>query len=118
MDGSKHKLTADEICKIIEKCAVHKVGKLYIGNLRLEFASQDDETPERVPNSKPSVESKVNSPVNHEKINKETLQLEEARVKTERVLNALIENPMLAEELIVTGRAEELIEDDEDDNEF
>lgn len=101
---AKNNLTPDNIISIIKACAEHNVSKFSVDTLAFEFGQ-------------PKVKDDViiTEPLTaqvHEKMDKETLVQEEIKTRNEQMQMLLLENPLLAEELIASGD----LEDDETDD--
>lgn len=115
MKTIKGALTAEDICKIIEVSSKARVSKVYIGNLRLEFAILDDETPKKATRPTESLPDKAMSDEDHEKQNKEALVSAEIDLRESQAQDMLIEDPYQREQMILSGELdEELLEESDE----
>lgn len=105
------KLDCSEVCTIIEVCAKSGVAKLKFGDLSVEFANSQTVNSRHLSNN-PEAEI---SETQHEANTKEAVTQGEHDFRDEQVAHALIENPMLAEELIRDGELEDADDEPGDD---
>ena len=107
-------MTAQEVCLILESCAKTGVAVLKFGNLEVtwshpaSFLAQTDP-----PALAPATEIAVVP--NHTELNTQAREDNEIRMREDQLAMALIENPMLYEELLANQQLED--EDDEIDGE-
>lgn len=108
-------LTGPEIEGIIQACARANVRSISVGGLHLEFG----ETTRKVAATEPKVAELTRAPVTtlteeeHDEQNKETLELEELRLRQEQLDLMQIEDPLTAERLILSGELDALLEESE-----
>lgn len=101
---AKNNLTPDNIILIIKACAENNVSKFSVDTLAFEFGQpkiKDD-----------VIITEPLTQVVHEKMDSETLVAEELKTRNEQMQMLLIENPLLAEEMIADGD----LEDDESES--
>lgn len=112
-DNKPH-LTANEIIAIIKVCAKANVAVFSYSDMRIEFNASTNEIVDKHNSSafEPSQPTDAEISVKHDQINKESLEIDEARTKEERLALMLIENPLEAERLISSG---ELTETDDEE---
>lgn len=111
-------MTADSIQRIIESCAQANVREIDLPGLRLEFGERGPaKTPPAPPKSQESTRPTEGalSEEEHAKQNQEALELDEARLKQDRLELMWIENPLEAERLLANGDLEDLGAEGEDD---
>lgn len=113
------------MCAIIETCKQYGVTAFRYGGLDLTFGNT--ELPPSPGSSTPhrTAETIAVHPVgetmpapDHDQINRETLEEEELRLREEEILNAPIENPVLAEQLIIDGELEDADSDEPDESDL
>ncbi len=118
---AKIHLSAKDVCDIIEASAKHKVTILKFGELQIEFGT-------KVEPQATSVAQEVFSPLNnnpdkeisekaHEASTKATLVADELELRAEQIALMQIENPLLAQQLLLDGELEDDDGDDESDDE-
>lgn len=97
------------MCRIITTCATSGVGKFKLGGLELKF----ENPPETIPFEAPEkIEREFLIPVpDHEKNEKEAVELDEIRMKEEQVAMLILEDPAEFERQLVSGELEDMIED-------
>jgi predicted nucleic acid-binding Zn-ribbon protein len=110
--GQKISLQVKDICAIIKSCRNCGVTKFKFGDLEVDFGrpalSPHGKCGEAVNHlSVAEITDEI-----HEKQMKEALEQDELRLKDEQVAQALIENPLLAEQLIMDGELEDDSEPD------
>ncbi len=111
----KRELTGQEIEAIILASAKANVRVLEVQGLRLEFGDSQPEkpTPTNPPASEPTSSTVTAlTEKEHKKQSQESLELDEARTKEDRLAMMLIEDSLEYERLVCSG---ELQEDDEDE---
>jgi hypothetical protein len=106
----KNPLTAGEICSIIKACAEARVATLKFGDLCVEFGATPALNQEiRVETTLPAIPTLATAPpatpaaemaAVHATIEKEQLTQDEFNTRREQLDQMLIENPLLAEELM------------------
>lgn len=96
---AKNTLTPDNIISIIKACAENGVSKFKLDTMDIEFGQY--KTKDTVNFIEPLTQAA------HDKMDAETLAAEEARQKEDEIQMMLIENPLLAEELISNGDLED-----------
>lgn len=92
---AKNNLTPDNIISIIKACAENNVSKFSIDTLAFEFGQPKPKEHEII--------TEPLTPETHDKMDKETLVKEELKTREEQMQMLLIENPLLAEEMIADG---------------
>lgn len=97
-------LGAEDICAILKSCGASRVAELKFGDLYIAF----DRPSPRTKAPQGAVEEKLPHPVvdptdNPETVSAEQTELDELRLKDEQIAHMLIENPQLAEELLIKG---------------
>lgn len=109
-------LTIEEVCRMIEVCAKASVRRIEFGELRLEFGEFRPASLDRPTQEAPELTTPTEAALSemHDKQNEETLGVEEARTKEDRLALMLIEDPLQAEELITNGEIDFTEEDDDD----
>lgn len=110
-------LTSDDVCSIIKVCGEAKVSELRFGGLHVKFSGSEPrsgfepvrEATEPQLQAIPSLSNPdaATSGQMHEKINEDSLVNEETLSREEELAMALIEDPVLAEKLIIAGKLEE-----------
>ena len=104
--------TSLDICAIIEACATYGVTSLTQGDLHLEFGKPTDPPRlEKANSGDPSTVAPPEKAPDHDQINADTFEDEVSHMREEQLLMATIENPGLAEQLLMDGD----LEDDDDD---
>lgn len=103
---AKNTLTPDDIISIIKSCAENGVSKFKLDTLKIEFGKYKVSDTENF--TEPLTQEA------HDKMNKKTLAEDESRTRDEQIKMMLIENPLLAEELISNGDLEDDGSDSED----
>lgn len=98
---AKNNLTSDDICKIIKACAENGVYKFSVDTLSFELGERKKSDPENITGLVP-----VLTPEAHDKMERDALVEEEIKTKEEQIQMMLIENPMMAEEMIANGEFE------------
>ena len=102
--------TSSDVCAIIQSCANHKVKTLKCQGLELDFSQTAETT------STPSGSVRDDSglaPVaaiteeTHDQMTKETIERDELLLREQEIAMSLIENPSLAEELLLDGELED-----------
>lgn len=96
---AKNTLTPDDIILIIKSCAENGVSKFKLDTLKIEFGKH--KVSDTVNFTEPLTQEA------HDKMDKKTLAEEESRTRDEQLKMMLIENPLLAEELISNGDLED-----------
>ncbi len=131
MGESKEKmsLTSDDVCAIIEASAKNEVSVLKFGDLHIEFGMNATQLRKLFPppdypvsvgplsplSQPPSPAGAAIPETQHDKMNKNAIENEELRLREEEIANAIIENPLLAEELLREGELEDDDDGDGDD---
>ncbi len=110
MPTVKNGLSSQEVCAIITSCATNNVSVLKFGELYLRFGPTAEEQP-KSESAHPKTPDTAISEQQHEKQNEQTLEYESELTREEQLANALVENPLLHEELLRNGE----LEDDADD---
>lgn len=100
---AKNNLTVDSIISIIKACAENGVSKISVDNLAIEFGQVKVKDTEIFTDLTQEA---------HDKMNGDTLVKEELKTREEQMQMLLLENPLLAEELIAGGE----LENDETDD--
>lgn len=121
-EHSEIPFTSLDLCAIIETCTNHGVRSFEYGSLKLDFgaklappgSSATHPVGDEIPAPHPAGDA-IPAP-DHDKINQETLEADELRFREEELLNAPIENPVLAEQLLIDGELEDA--DEFDSNEL
>lgn len=111
MNTDKNNLTSDDICKIIKACAENNVYKFSLDTLAIEFGERKKEDPENI--TVPVLTQEA-----HDKQNEKTLVEEEVKTKTEKIQMLMIEDPVLAEEMIANGDLENDGSSNDDESNF
>lgn len=107
-------LSSDEIVRILEASAKAGVTKLLFRDLHVEFGTKPenpvvDLTGLQLPRYPVVQQSRDSAPVGeltetqHKKIEKNNLEAEETRLREERLALALVEDPVLYEQLLRDG---------------
>lgn len=104
---AKNTLTPDDIISIIKSCAENGVSKFKLDTLKIEFGGWKASKQQSEPLTQEA----------HDKMNKKTLAEDESRTRDEQIKMMLIENPLLAEELISNGDLEDDGSESEDGSE-
>lgn len=108
--------TAEELCGIIKACGEAQVVELKLGDLYVRFGQQPvPEAPaNEVQSPAPTPEAAISATQNElEKEAERALTQDEVKLREDQLDMALLENPLLYEELIAKGE----VEDDGDDEE-
>jgi len=114
-------LTGEEIALIIEASAKANVRVLELPGIRLEFG---EASPAKVAVTPPAPAEPTRptdaalSDEQHDKQNKEALEVEEARTKEHRLGMMLIEDPLEAERMIASGELDDEEEGGDEDEDF
>lgn len=95
----KNKLTTPDIISIIKACAENNVSKFNLNTLSIEFGQSNKVDDEII--------TQPLSQEEHTAMDKQTLLQEEMRMRDEKIKMMLLENPLLAEELISNGDLDE-----------
>jgi hypothetical protein len=118
MDESKQKncLSTDDVCRIIKACGEAKVAVLKFGDLCVKFEAtpapnpwtptQSPDSGFRAPRSVDTAHSSTSAAEiagTHEQVAEESLLQDEAAVREEQIAQMVIENPLLAEQLLMDG---------------
>ncbi len=102
--GINKPLGAEEICAILKACGASKVAELKFGDLYVAF---DRQSPRKSPRGNVASEDTTAPAVDPadtpEAVNMQQTELDELRLRDEQVAHMLIENPVLAEELLIQG---------------
>lgn len=101
---AKNNLTVESIISIIKACAENSVSKFKLDTLDIEFGQYKIKDTENF--TEPLTQAA------HEKMEQETLVKEELKTREDQMRMLLLENPLLAEELIADGD----LQNDEADN--
>lgn len=109
MNTDNNNLTSDDICKIIKACADNGVYKISVSTLAIEFGEYKIKNPENITVPRMTQEA-------HDKQNAETLVSEELKTKSDQIDMLMIEDPVLAEEMIANGDLENDGSGDDDSN--
>lgn len=96
---AKNNLTSDDICKIIKTCADSGVYKISVDTLSIEFGEYKIKDPE-------NITVPVMTQEQHDEQDSETLVKEELKTKAQQIDMLMIEDPVLAEEMIANGDLE------------
>jgi len=109
-------LSSTEICTIIASCATNKVAVLKFGELYLRFGptAEPDKTSTLVPAQNQNIPDTKISDEQHDKTTAETVEDEATMTREEQLAMALVEDPMLHEQLLRDG---DLDDTDESGNE-
>jgi hypothetical protein len=103
---NKNDLQCQDICLIIEKCSAHGVTTLKFGSLEVSF----NPVPKQ---NKPGAEISAET---HDKLNEEANLKDEVDLREEQIANAQVEDPLLAEQLILDGELDDESDSDDDSN--
>lgn len=103
---SKKQLSVNEICAIIRLCGKSRVAELKFGDLYVLFGKQTEERQESVAttdfvHTESPLAAKEKAEILQNQIEKDELQLRE-----EQLAFMQVENPVLAEELLIKGELE------------
>lgn len=109
--GEATSLTVTELCSIIESCAKASVRAFTYRELRLEFGDVATAIPTPPPPAPEPSSTETTLSDLHTKQNASALLSAELQIKEEQIAYMVLENPLLAEELIANG---EMIEGDDD----
>lgn len=99
-------LTSQDVCQIIESCAKNNVTTLKFGSLFLSF-----NRPVEKPNADTAISDQQIDHIQRAQ-SKESLEQQEADFRQEQIAMAILENPVLAEQMI----AEEDLADADDES--
>lgn len=102
-------LTGDEIRVIIEACAGSGVTRFVMDTMSIDFQALGKQA------QAPEVVAPASETPDHAQINKDSLEIEEARLKEQRLRLMLIEDPGQAERMLLDGGLEDELEEDTDD---
>lgn len=109
--ATKTLFTAEQVCSIIKACGEAHVSVLEFGDLRVRFGrSAEEEDQGRAFNPDPATEIAVKQA----EISAQSLKRDEIAFREEQLAMAVIEDPVLAEKLLMEG---ELTADGTDEEE-
>lgn len=112
---------SQEICSIIESCAMHGVTLLKLGDLHIEFNGQAKKLaktpvspalPVARENQSPDTEI---SDDQHKKNNDEAILQNEMQLRAEQIAELLVTDPRMAEEMLENGELEDDVDDEPGD---
>lgn len=104
---AKNTLSSRDICDILEACAKSKVTSLQFGGLIVSFGTPAAST---IPNEEKS-NAVTTITEQHETSTRAAIEHDELVLREDQLANALVENPVLFEQMIKDGELEDV--DDE-----
>ncbi len=125
MSGTKgtkeNALSSRDVCEILSACAANKVSVLKFGDLYVRFGPSAEElattaiveAQEHAANSKTNSDKEI-SESDHERINREGLEVEELRTREQQLAELQITDPLAAEEMLMNEELEEDVDESGD----
>lgn len=101
--ASEKGLTPEGLCSILRACRESQVSELKFGPLHVKFGPPVDPEPVK-PTPAPATATEIAD--TQKNIAKESLAQDEAKLRETQLALAFIENPMLAEQMLMDGELE------------
>jgi hypothetical protein len=104
----KKHMTVPEVVSIINECGASGVSELKFGDLYVKFSTK---AASNIPDPLPTVTEITESQKKNES---RSLENDELNFREDQLANALLENPLLAEELLIKGELEKGVAQEND----